>query len=44
VNPRLGLQQKGTYVKDQKRQVSKTLALQALQSYKITPTNFARDQ
>ncbi len=32
------------YVEDQKGQIGKTVALHTLQSCKITPTNFARDQ
>jgi hypothetical protein len=36
--------QKGTYVEDPKGQVGKTITLQASQSYKIAPTNFAKDQ
>ncbi len=31
------------YVRDSKGQVNKTITLQALQSCRITPTNFARD-
>jgi hypothetical protein len=34
----------GVYVKDPKGQVGKTVALQALQSCKIKPTDFTKDQ